>query len=88
MKDPLKAEEVERDLENVVVDGGRENDGWGIGSVCGGGREGCLHPCQRRGKRKRVEMLEWVVVVVGHEGRIGRVCGLMSGMLTSSWKGD
>ena len=84
MKDQLQEEGVERGLGNVVVDGGRESDGWGIGSVCGGGRESCLHPCQRRRKRRRVEMLEWVVVVVGHEGRIGRVCGLMSGMLTSS----
>jgi hypothetical protein len=86
VKDHLQKEEVEKGSETVVVDGDRENDGWGIGSVCGGG---CLHPCQRRRKRKRrVEMLEWVVVVVGHEGRIDRVCGLRSGMLTSSWKGE
>jgi len=31
-------------------------------------------------------MLVWVVVVVEHEGGIGRVCGLMSGMSTSSWE--
>ena len=79
-------EVVERGSGNVVVvDGGRENDGWGIASLCVGD---CLHPCQRWRKRRRVEMLEWVVVVVGHEGKIDRVCGLRSGMLTSSWKGN
>src|SRR5271170_6321638 len=81
-----RKEEVERSL-GTVVDGGRANDGWGIGSAggggcgCGGGR-GCLHPCRRRRKRRRrVVMLVWaVVVVVGHERGIGRVCGLTSGM--------
>ena len=52
--------------------------------MCGGSRH-CLYPCRRRKKRRgRVVMLVWVVVVVEHEEGIGRVCGLLSGMSTSS----